>query len=192
MTVAQAGPLDELQRGRLDLLQGSGVLPRGAGATRRPSCWAPRRRSSPSIRSRARDVPRRLERGSSAGKLASGGSLYDLSRETRGAAPGGGDASVRRTARRLRAPGRRALRRDPLLQQAATGLPANARRSTRSSLGWLATVAPLSLGLRELRRDRSRGVQLARDAGALTVPAVGLHILTEAVTMGGASSARNR
>ena len=190
MTVAQAGPLDALQRGRLDLLQGMAAYAQRRGSDAPPLLLRAAKTLEPLDPKLARETY--LDAWSAAlfaGKLASAGSLYDVSREARGAAP---LAEATRPCDQLLdgfallLTGERSAA-TPLLQQAATGF-AGQRASVDEILrwGWLATVGAVVVwDYESCVAIASRGVQLARDAGALTVLAVGLHILTEAVTMGG-------
>jgi len=75
----------------------------------------------------------------------------------------------------------------PFLRRASTGF-ADEDAAVEEVLrwGWLATVGAVVVwDYESCVTIASRSVQLARDLGALTVLAVGLNILTEAVAMGG-------
>ena len=124
-----------------------------------------------------------------AGKLASAGSFYRVSAEVRrapqAAEPARPSDLLLDGFSRLLTDGRRAA--TPFLQRASAGFAAeNAPVEEVLRWGWLATVgAAVVWDYESCVAIGSRAVQLARDMGALTVLAVALNILTEAVAMGG-------
>jgi DNA-binding CsgD family transcriptional regulator len=190
LTVAEARPLDELQRGRLERLQGMAAYARRRGSDAPPLLLRAAKTLEALDPKLARETY--LDAWSAAlfaGKLASAGSLYHVSREARRAAalPGPSRPSdlLLDGFALLLTEGRPAA--TPLLQQAATGF-AGERAAVDEVLrwGWLATVGAVAVwDYENCVAIATRGVQLARDAGALTVLAVALHILTEAVAMSG-------
>ena len=117
------------------------------------------------------------------------GSLYHISAEVRRAPPAAepvrpSDLLLDGFALLL-TEGRQAA--TPFLQRASAGF-AGADAAVEEVLrwGWLATVgAAVVWDYESCVAIGSRGVRLARDLGALTVLAVALNILTEAVAMGG-------
>jgi DNA-binding CsgD family transcriptional regulator len=190
LTMAEAAPLNELQRGRLELLRGMAAYAQRRGSDAPPLLLRAARTLEPLDPNLARETY--LDAWCAAlfaGKLASAGSMYHVSREARRAAA---LASPTRPADHLLdgfalllTDGRAAA--TPLLQQAATGF-AGDRASADEVLrwGWLATVGAVVVwDYESCVAIASRGVQLARDSGALTVLAVALQIMAEAVAMGG-------
>ena len=159
LATAEAGPLDELQRARIDLLRAQIAFAseprqrRSAAAARAAKTLEP---LDPRL---ARETY--LDAWSAAlfaGRFASAGSLDEVSREARGAPPAAQPAaSVRPAAGRLAlllTDGRAAAA--PMLQQAVRAF-AGEGASVEEVLrwGWLATVAAVDrVGLRELRGGR--------------------------------------
>jgi DNA-binding CsgD family transcriptional regulator len=190
LDVAEAGALDALQRGRLELLQGVAAYSQRRGSDAPPLLLRAAKTLEALDPKLARDTY--LDAWSAAlfaGKLARAGSLYDVSREARRAPPG----SDPPRARDLLLDGLALLLTDgrssatPILQQAATefaGDGAGVEEVLR--WGWLATVGAVVVwDYENCVAISDRGVRLARDSGALTVLAVALNILTQAVAMGG-------
>jgi DNA-binding CsgD family transcriptional regulator len=187
---AEAGPLDALQHARADLLRAEAAFAQSRGSDAPPLLM----RAAKTLESLDPKLAREtyLDAWSAAlfaGRLAGAGSLEEVSREARGAPPAPDPARASDllldgfafllTGRRSEA--------TPLLQQAAASF-AGEGAAVEEVLrwGWLATMGAvvvwdydgcLAIG--------SRCVQLARDSGALTVLAVALNILTQAVAMGG-------
>lgn len=190
LAAAESGPLDELQRGRMELLHGMAVY-----AQRRGS-------DAPLLLLRAaktlETVDLKLARETYldawsaallAGKLARVGSLYQISAEVRRAPPAAGPARpsdlLLDGLALLLTDGHRAA--VPFLQRASAGFAdPDAAAEEVLRWGWLATVgAGLVWDYESCLAIASRAVRLARDLGALTVLAVALNVLAEAVTMGG-------
>jgi DNA-binding CsgD family transcriptional regulator len=190
LAMAESGPLDELQRGRMELLHGMAAYAQRRGSDAPPLLL----RAAKTLEA----LDPRLARETYldawcaalfAGKLASAGSLYHISAEARrgppAAAPARPSDLLLDGFALILTDGRRAA--TPFLQQAATGFAGDdAAVEEVLRWGWLATVgAAVVWDYEGCVAIGSRAVQLARDLGALTVLAVALNILTEAVTMGG-------
>ena len=127
-----------------------------------------------------------------AGGLASSATLHEVSREARAAAAPGRDrprpsdllldglcAGVHRRSRRGGARARAGAR---------PRFAGDARRRSRKLLrwGWLATAAAVMVWDYETCvAVATRGVELAREAGALTVLAVSVNVMAQAVALGG-------
>jgi DNA-binding CsgD family transcriptional regulator len=189
LAVAEAGPLDELQRGRLELLHGVAAYAQRRGSDAPPLLLRAAKTLEALDTKLARETY--LDAWGAAlfaGRLASAGSLYDVSREARRApepeSPRPCDLLLDGFAVLL-TDGRSAA--TPLLQQATTAFAGDgAAPEEVLRWGWLATVAAVVVWDYETCvAVAARGVQLARDSGALTVLAVALNILTEAVAMAG-------
>ena len=189
LAVAEAGPLDELQRGRLELLHGVAAYAQRRGSDAPPLLLRAAKTLEALNPKLARETY--LDAWGAAlfaGRLASAGSLYDVSRDARQApqpeSPRPCDLLLDGFALLL-TDGRSAA--TPLLQQATTAFAGDgAAPEEVLRWGWLATVAAVVVWDYETCvAVAARGVQLARDSGALTVLAVALNILTEAVAMGG-------
>jgi DNA-binding CsgD family transcriptional regulator len=190
LAAAQAGPLDELGRARVDLLHAQVAYAQNRGS------------DAPLLLLRAAKTLAPLDAGISrdtyldawsaalfAGRLASAGSLLDVSRAARTApAPAhpprpcdlllDGFALVFTDGRQTAA---------PVLQRAATAF-AGTDVSVEEVLrwGWLATAAAVFLwDFDTCLAVATREVQLARDSGALEVLAVGVNVLCQAVALGG-------
>jgi len=190
LAVAESGPLDELQRGRIELLHGMAAYAQRRGSDAPPLLLRAAKTLEALDPKLARETY--LDAWSAAlfaGKLASAGSLYHISAEVRRAPPAAEPARpsdlLLDGLARLLTDGRQAA--TPFLQRASTGF-ADEDAAVEEVLrwGWLATVGAVVVwDYESCVTIASRGVQLARDLGALTVLAVGLNILTEAVAMGG-------
>jgi DNA-binding CsgD family transcriptional regulator len=190
LAVAESGPLDELQRGRIELLHGMTAYAQRRGSDAPPLLLRAAKTLEALDPKLARETY--LDAWSAAlfaGKLASAGSLYHVSAEVRRAPPAAEPARpsdlLLDGLARLLTDGRQAA--TPFLQRASTGF-ADEDAAVEEVLrwGWLATVGAVVVwDYQSCVTIASRGVQLARDLGALTVLAVGLNILTEAVAMGG-------
>jgi len=190
LAVAESSPLDELQRGRIELLQGMAAYAQRRGSDAPPLLLRAAKTLEALDPKLARETY--LDAWSAAlfaGKLASAGSLYHISAEVRRAPPAAEPARPSDLLldgfARLLTDGRQSA--TPFLQRASTGF-ADEDAAVEEVLrwGWLATVGAVVVwDYESCVTIASRGVQLARDLGALTVLAVGLNILTEAVAMGG-------
>jgi DNA-binding CsgD family transcriptional regulator len=190
LAAAEAGPLDELQRARVELLRAEAAYSERRGSEAPGLLLRAAKALEPLDLQLARETY--LDAWSSAlfaGQLASTTSLHDVSREAR-AAP--------RPAARHRpsdllldgfalafTDGRSAAA--PVLERAATGF-AGSEVSAEEVLrwGWLATAAAVMVWDYETcLAVANRGVELARDSGALTVLAVSVNVLGQAVALGG-------
>jgi len=190
LAVAESSPLDELQRGRIELLQGMAAYAQRRGSDAPPLLLRAAKTLEALDPKLARETY--LDAWSAAlfaGKLASAGSLYHISAEVRRAPPAAEPARPSDLLldgfARLLTDGRQSA--TPFLRRASTGF-ADEDAAVEEVLrwGWLATVGAVVVwDYESCVTIASRGVQLARDLGALTVLAVGLNILTEAVAMGG-------
>jgi DNA-binding CsgD family transcriptional regulator len=190
LAVAEAGPLDELQRARLDLLRAEAAYSENRGSDAPSLLLRAAKTLEPLDPQLARETY--LDAWSSAlfaGALARAASMRDVSREAR-AAP--------RPAEQLRpsdvlldgfsiafTDGRSAAA--PVLAKAALGF-AGEHASVEELLrwGWLATAAAVMVWDYETCLTvATRGVELARQAGALAVLAVSVNVMTQAVVLGG-------
>jgi DNA-binding CsgD family transcriptional regulator len=190
LALAETGPLDALQRGRMELLQGMAAYAQRRGSDAPPLLL----RAAQTLEALDPKLARETYLDAwcaalFAGKLARAGSMYHLSAEVRRARPAAGPTRPSDLLldgfSLLMTDGRAAA--TPFLQRACAGF-AGADASVEEVLrwGWLATVgAAVVWDYEGCVTIGSRGVQLARDLGALTVLAVALNILTEAVAMGG-------
>jgi DNA-binding CsgD family transcriptional regulator len=190
LAAAEVGPLDELQRARVALLRAEAAYDQSRGGDA-PGLLLRAAETLESLDpSLARDTY--LDAWSAAlfaGALATSGSLHEVSRAAL-AAPGARDA--RRPADLLLdgfaialVEGRAASA--PVLAQAATGFAGN-EVSVEEVLrwGWLATAAAVMVwDYDTCVAVAARGVQLARDSGALTVLVVALNVLAQAVALSG-------
>jgi DNA-binding CsgD family transcriptional regulator/tetratricopeptide (TPR) repeat protein len=190
VAAAEAGPLDELQRARLNLLRAEGAYAESRGGDA-PGLLLRAAQSLDRLDpQRARDTY--LDAWSAAlfaGDLASAGSLHHVSREALLAPrPAGGprpaDLLLRGFALAF-TDGRAAAA--PVLQQAAHGF-ASSDVSIDEVLrwGWLSTAASVMVwDYDTCLAVSTRGVELARDAGALSVLPVSLNVMTQAVVLAG-------
>ena len=190
LAAAEVGRLDELQRARLDLLLAEAAYSESRGSDA-PALLL---RAAKTLELLDPQLAREtyLDAWSSAlfaGRLASTAGMYEVSREARAA---------RRPAKRPRpsdlllqgfslafTEGRSAAA--PVLEQAATGF-AGDDVSIEEVLrwGWLATAAAVMVWDHDTcLAVATRGVQLAREAGALTVLAVSVNVMAQAVALGG-------
>ena len=189
---AEVGPLDELQRARLDLLRAEAAYSESRGSDA-PALLLRAAKTPRAARpaARARDLSRRMERG--AVRRAACERRQPARRLPRSAArpqPAGPQRpsdllldgfSLAFTEGRAAAA--------PVLEQAATGF-AGEGVSVEEVLrwGWLATAAAVMVWDYETcLAVATRGVELAREAGALAVLAVSVNVLAQAVALGGDS-----
>jgi DNA-binding CsgD family transcriptional regulator len=189
LATAEAGPLDDFQRARLDLLRGEVAYSESRGGEAPGLLLRAANALEPLDLQLARETY--LDAWSSAlfaGQLARTTNLLDVSREAREAPR---PASLRTSDLLLDGfalaftDGR--LAAAPVLERAATAF-AGDDVSTEELLrwGWLATAAAVMVWDYETcLAVASRGVQVARDTGALTVLAVSVNVLGQAVALGG-------
>jgi ATP/maltotriose-dependent transcriptional regulator MalT len=190
LAAAESGPLNELQRARLDLLRAEAAYSESRGGEA-PGLLLRAAKALESLDPRlARETY--LDAWSSAlfaGTLAGGADLEKVSREVR-AAPR--SASRGRPADRLLegfamafTDGRSAAA--PLLAEAARGFGGDGVSAEEViRWGWLATAASVMVWEYDTCLEiADRGVGLARESGALTVLAVSVNVLTQAVALGG-------
>jgi DNA-binding CsgD family transcriptional regulator len=188
LTTAEVGPLDELQRARLDLLRAEAAYAEKRGAAAPALLLRAARTLEPLDPQLARETF--LEAWSSAlfaGQLASPASLADVSHAAQAAAaPAGRPSEVLLRGLSLAfTEGRSAAA--PVLEQAATAFAAN-EVSTEEVLrwGWLATAAAVMVwDYDTCVATAARGVRLARGAGALTSLVVSANVMAQAVVLGG-------
>jgi ATP/maltotriose-dependent transcriptional regulator MalT len=190
MAAAEIGPLDELQRARLDLLRAEASYSESRGSTA-PALLLRAAKALESLDPQlARDTY--LDAWSSAlfaGALASSTGLHEVSREARSArmpADRPRPSDVLLDGFSLAFTGGRSAAA-PVLERAATGF-ADERVSIEEVLrwGWLATAAAVMVWDYETcLAVATRGVELAREAGALTVLAVSGNVMAQATTLGG-------
>jgi DNA-binding CsgD family transcriptional regulator len=190
LAAAEVGRLDELQRARLDLLRAEAAYSEKRGSDAPALLLRAAKTLEPLDPRLARETY--LDAWSSAlfaGRLASTVGMLEVSREARAA---------RRPAERARpsdllldgfamafTDGRSPAA--PILEQAAAGFAGN-DASTEEVLrwGWLATAAAVMVwDYESCLAVATRGVELAREAGALTVLAVSVNVMGQAVVLGG-------
>ena len=190
LATAEVGPLDELQRARLDLLRAEASYSESRGSDAPALLLRAAKTLEPLDSQLARETY--LDAWSSAlfaGAFASTASMHEVSREARAARrpvahPRPSDQLLDGFALALtdgRSPAA------PVLEQAATGF-AGSDVSIEEVLrwGWLATAAAVMVWDYETcLAVATRGVQLAREAGALTVLAVSVNVNAQAVALGG-------
>jgi DNA-binding CsgD family transcriptional regulator len=190
LAVAEGGPLDELQRARLDLLRAEAAYSESRGSDAPALLLRAAKTLEPLDPQLARETY--LDAWSSAlfaGRLASGVGMLEVSREARAA---GTPAEVPRPSDLLLqgfalafTEGRSSAA--PVLQEAATGF-AGSDVSTEEVLrwGWVATAAAVMVWDYETcLAVATRGGQVARDAGALAVLAVSVNVMAQAAVLGG-------
>jgi DNA-binding CsgD family transcriptional regulator len=190
LAAAEVGPLDELQRARLDLLRAEAAYSESRGSEAPALLLRAAKTLEPLDPQLARETY--LDAWSSAlfaGRFASAASMREVSGEARAA---------RRPADRPRpsdllldgfamafTDGRSTAA--PVLEQAATSF-AGGEVSVEEVLrwGWLATAAAVMVWDYDTCLAVSeRGVEVAREAGALTVLAVSANVMAQAVVLGG-------
>ena len=190
MAAAEIGPLDELQRARLDLLRAEASYSESRGSTAPALLLRAAKALEPLDPQLARETY--LDAWSSAlfaGGLAGPAGLHEVSHEAR---------SVRMPTDRPRpsdvlldgfslafTEGRSGAA--PVLERAATGF-ADEGVSIEEVLrwGWLATAAAVMVfDYETCLAVARRGVELAREAGALAVLAVSTNVMAQATTLGG-------
>jgi DNA-binding NarL/FixJ family response regulator len=189
LAAAEAGPLDELQRARLDLLRAEAAYSESRGSEAPALLLRAAKTLEPLDLQLARETY--LDAWSSAlfaGQLATTTSLHDVSREApeapRSATLRPSDLLLDGFALAFTAGRSEAA---AVLERAATGFAGN-DLSTEEGLrwGWLATAAAVMVWDYETcLAVADRGVQLARDSGALTVLAVSVNVLGQAAALGG-------
>jgi DNA-binding CsgD family transcriptional regulator len=190
LAAAHAGPLDELGRARMDLLQAEVAYAQNRGGDAPPLLLRAARTLEALDTRLSRDTY--LDAWGSAlfaGRLASAGTLLEVSEAV--------EVAPRPTGRPrpsdllldgfslVFTAGRDAAA--PLLERAATAF-AGTEVSVEEVLrwGWLATAAAVYLwDFDTCLAVATRGVELARDSGALEVLAVSVNVLTQAVALSG-------
>ena len=190
MAVADVGSLDELQRARLDMLRAEAAYSESRGSAAPALLLRAAKTLEPLDRQLARETY--LDAWSSAlfaGKLAASAGLHEVSsqaRATRGPAGTARPSDVLLDGFSLAfTEGRSAAA--PVLQRAA-GAYASQDVSIEEALrwGWLATGAAVMVWDYETCLEvATQGVVLAREAGALTVLAVSVNAMAQALALGG-------
>jgi ATP/maltotriose-dependent transcriptional regulator MalT len=189
LAAAQAGPLDELGQARVDLLHAQAAYAQNRGSDAPALLLRAARTLEPLDVRLARDTY--LDAWSAAlfaGRLASAGGLSEVSRTARTAVPAlqprasdvllDGFALVFTYGRADAA---------PVLRRAAAAF-AGDDVSVEEVLrwGWLATAAAVYLwDFDTCLEIAARGVQVARESGALEVLAVGVNVMAQAVSLAG-------
>jgi DNA-binding CsgD family transcriptional regulator len=190
LAAADVGPLDELQRARLDLLRAEAAYSQSRGSDAPALLLRAAKTLEPLDPQLARETY--LDAWSSAlfaGRSASTASMHEVSREARAArrpaeGPRPSDLLLDGFAMAFtdgRSPAA------PVLGQAATGF-AGGDVSVEEVLrwGWVATAAAVMVwDYDTCLTVATRGVELAREAGALTVLAVSANVMAQAVVLGG-------
>ena len=190
LATAEAGPLTELQHARLDLLRAEVAYSERRGSEAPALLLRAAKALEPLDPALARETY--LDAWSAAlfaGRLASKLDLHDVSREAVVASPLPGrsrpsDLLLEGFARAF-TEGRSSAA--PVLGMAAKGF-ASGEASIEEVLrwGWLATAAAvMAWDFETCLVVALRGVELAREAGALTVLAVSVNVLTQAVVLSG-------
>jgi DNA-binding CsgD family transcriptional regulator len=190
LAMADAGSPDELQRARVDLLRAEAAYAQSRGSDAPPLLLRAAKTLEPLEPELARETY--LDAWSAAlfaGRFASSGGLDDVSREVRDAPRPAADPRPSD----LLLDGLALLLTDgraeaaPVLQRAATGF-AGADASLEEVLrwGWLATAAAVTVwDFETCLAIAEREVEVAREAGALAVLAVGANVLAQAVVLSG-------
>jgi DNA-binding CsgD family transcriptional regulator len=193
LATAEAGPLDELQRARLDLLRAEAAYSESRGSEAPALLLRAAKTLDPLDPKLARDTY--LDAWSAAlfaGRLASTGSLHHVSREA--LARPRPDGPQRPSDLLLHGfslaftDGRSAAA--PVLERAARSF-AGDDVTVEEVLrwGWLATAAAVMVWDYETcLAVATRGVRLARESGALAVLAVSVNVLAQAVALAGESA----
>ncbi len=187
---ARAGPLDALGRARADLLRAEVAYAHDRGGDAPPLLLRAARTLEPLDARLSRDTY--LDAWGAAlfaGRLARAGGLLEVSRTARNAPRAAGpprpcDLLLDGFAL-VFTEGRAAA--SPVLQRAAGGF-AGSEVSVEEALrwGWLATAAAVYLwDFDTCLAVATRGVELARDSGALEVLAVSVNVLGQAVALSG-------
>ncbi|MDQ4049557.1 MAG: LuxR C-terminal-related transcriptional regulator, partial [Actinomycetota bacterium] len=190
MAAAEAGPLDELQRARLDLLRAEIAYSESRGSAAPALLLRAAKTLEPLDPQLARETY--LEAWSSAlfaGGLASSASLHEVSREAQAArrptgSPRPSDLLLDGFALAF-TEGRSAAA--PVLEEAATGF-AGEDVSIEEVLRWAWLVPAAAVMVWDYETClavATRAVELAREAGALTVLAVSANVMAQAVVLGG-------
>jgi DNA-binding CsgD family transcriptional regulator len=192
LATAEGGPIDELQRARLDLLRAEAAYAESRGSDAPALLLRAAKTLDPLDRKLARDTY--LDAWSAAlfaGQLARTGSLHHVSREA--LARPRSDGPQRPSDLLLHGfslaltDGRAAAA--PVLERAARGF-AGQEVAVEEVLrwGWLATAAAVMVwDYDTCLAVAGRGVRLARESGALAVLAVSVNVLAQAVALGGES-----
>ena len=190
LATAEVAPVDELQRARLDLLRAEAAYSESRGSEAPALLLRAAKALDPLDPKLAGDTY--LDAWSAAlfaGRLASTGSLQHVSREAlarpRPAGPLRPSDLLLHGFSRAFTDGRSAAA--PVLERAAKGF-AGEEAAVEEVLrwGWLATAAAVMVWDYETCvAVGTRGVLLARDAGALTVLAVSANVLAQAMALGG-------
>ncbi|MBV9797815.1 MAG: AAA family ATPase [Solirubrobacterales bacterium] len=190
LSAAEAGRLDAMQRARLDLLRAQLAFAQSRGSDAPPLLIRAAKTLEQLDPKLARETY--LDAWSAAlfaGRFAHACNLEEVSREARVAAPAPQPARPSDLLldgyALLLTDGRAAA--TPFLRQAVKAF-AGEGASVEEVLrwGWLATVAAVIVwDYESCVAVAARGVQLARDSGALTVLAVALNIMAQAVALGG-------
>jgi DNA-binding CsgD family transcriptional regulator len=192
LATAEVGPVDELQRARLDLLRAEAAYSESRGSEA-PALLLRAAKTLDSLDPKlARETY--LDAWSAAlfaGRLASTGSLHHVSREAlarpRPAGPQRPSDLLLHGFSLAFTDGRSAAA--PVLERAATGFAGkNVTVEEVLRWGWLATAAAVMVWDYETCvAVASRGVVLARESGALAVLAVSVNVLAQTMALGGES-----
>ncbi|HEX4187524.1 MAG TPA: AAA family ATPase [Solirubrobacteraceae bacterium] len=190
LATAEAFPLDDLRRARVDLLHAETAFSQRRGSDAPPLLLRAAKTLVPLDRELARETY--LDAWSAAlfaGRLATAGNLHEVSREARRApparAPGRPSGLLLDGFALLFTDGRAAA--TPLLRQAAAAFASeDATGEEVLRWGWLATAAAVTVWDHDTCLTiADRGVQLARDSGALAFLTVAVNVLTQAVALSG-------
>jgi DNA-binding CsgD family transcriptional regulator len=192
LATAEAGPVDELQRARLDLLRAEAAYSERRGSEAPALLLRAAKTLDPLDPKLARDTY--LDAWSAAlfaGRLASTGGLHDVSREAmarpRPAGPQRPSDLLLHGFSLAFTEGRSAAA--PVLERAARSF-AGDDVTVEEVLrwGWLATAAAVMVwDYDTCLAVATRGVGLARESGALAVLAVSVNVLAQAVALAGES-----
>jgi DNA-binding CsgD family transcriptional regulator len=190
LATAEVGPVDELQRARLDLLRAEAAYSESRGSEAPALLLRAAKTLDPLDPKLARDTY--LDAWSAAlfaGRLASTGSLHEVSRDAfarpRPAGPQRPSDLLLDGFSLAFTDGRSTAA--PVLERAATSFAG--RKVTVEEVlrwGWLATAAAVMVWDYETCvAVGARGVLLARESGALAVLAVSANVLAQAMALGG-------
>ena len=190
LTTAEVGPLDELQRARLDLLRAEAAYSESRGNAAPALLLRAAKTLEPLDPQLARETY--LDAWSSAlfaGQLASSASLHEVSRDALTAGrpaerPQPSDLLLRGFSLAF-TEGRAAAA--PVLKQAAIGFAGDdVTIEEVLRWGWLATASAVMVWDHDTcLAVATRGVELAREVGALAVLGVSVNVMTQAVVLGG-------